>query len=173
MWPTRWPHRSMKISKCGPIRPRKLTTLLKKQLDDVKKRKEEDNRPDRQFQLRHMGELPEHKVEVNLSTLGRLNQELASNSEHQMPGAGAAAAVAKTAVRSELGRSDVRCHQSRFAATSITTAAYRTHRTGAQEPVPNIRTSFGAFQGEIAAIEKALADTAKEAKLQSQRYPGW
>ena len=59
------------------------TTLLKKQLNDIKQRHEEDERKIANFKLRHMGELPE-QVEVNLSTLGRLNQELTSNSEHQM-----------------------------------------------------------------------------------------
>ena len=59
------------------------TTLLKKQLNDIKQRHEEDERKIAAFKQRHMGELPE-QVEVNLSTLGRLNQELTSNSEHQM-----------------------------------------------------------------------------------------
>lgn len=59
------------------------TTLLQKQLVDLKRRYDEQERGITAFKQRHMGELPE-QMEMNLSTLGRLNQELALNTERQM-----------------------------------------------------------------------------------------
>jgi uncharacterized protein involved in exopolysaccharide biosynthesis len=59
------------------------TTLLKRQVDEIKHRYDEQERAIAAFKLRNMGELPE-QVEVNLATLGRLNQELGLNSERQM-----------------------------------------------------------------------------------------
>jgi protein tyrosine kinase modulator len=138
------------------------STLLKKQLDDIKLRHEEEERRIANFKLRHMGELPE-QVEVNLSTLGRLNQELASNSEHQMR-------VLER--RERLGKQlfDLNSGVSVAAVPNPDSLPY--HLEKLRTELTELRTRASAkhpdvlrVQGEIAAIERALAETAKETKL--------
>jgi len=137
------------------------TTLLKKQLDDIKQRHEEEERRIASFKLRHMGELPE-QVEVNLSTLGRLNQELASNSEHQMRVLERRERLGKQLFDLNSGapmsvvNPDSLPHHLEKLRTELTEL-----RTRASAKHPDVLR----VQGEIAAIERALADTAKEAKL--------
>ncbi|MDF2459804.1 MAG: putative Lipopolysaccharide biosynthesis protein [Nitrospira sp.] len=138
------------------------TTLLKKQLNDIKQRHEEDERKIAAFKQRHMGELPE-QVEVNLSTLGRLNQELTSNSEHQMRVLERRERLGKQLLDLNAGvpttaimNPDSMTHHLEKLRTELTEL-----RTRASAKHPDVIR----VQGEIAAIEKALADTAKEAKL--------
>ena len=138
------------------------TTLLKKQLNDIKQRHEEDERKIANFKLRHMGELPE-QVEVNLSTLGRLNQELASNSEHQMR-------VLER--RERLGKQLFDLNSGAPLSASINPDSLTHHLEKLRTELTELRTRASAkhpdvlrVQGEISAIEKALAETAKEAKL--------
>ncbi|MDF2756380.1 MAG: putative Lipopolysaccharide biosynthesis protein [Nitrospira sp.] len=138
------------------------TTLLKKQLNDIKQRHEEDERKIAAFKQRHMGELPE-QVEVNLSTLGRLNQELTSNSEHQMR-------VLER--RERLGKQLLDLNAGVPATTVVNPDSMTHHLEKLRTELTELRTRASAkhpdvirVQGEIAAIEKALAETAKEAKL--------
>ena len=138
------------------------TTLLKKQLNDIKQRHEEDERKIANFKLRHMGELPE-QVEVNLSTLGRLNQELTSNSEHQMR-------VLER--RERLGKQLFDLNSGAPASAVMNPDSMTHHLEKLRTELTELRTRASAkhpdvlrVQGEISAIEKALAETAKEAKL--------
>jgi polysaccharide chain length determinant protein (PEP-CTERM system associated) len=140
----------------------KTASLLKKQLEDIKQRHEEDERKIAAFKQRHMGELPE-QVEVNLSTLGRLNQELTSNSEHQMR-------VLER--RERLGKQlfDLNSGSSSTAVLNPDSMTY--HLEKLRTELTELRTRASAkhpdvlrVQGEIAAIEKALAETAKDMKL--------
>jgi polysaccharide chain length determinant protein (PEP-CTERM system associated) len=138
------------------------TTLLKKQLDDIKQRHEEDERKIAAFKQRHMGELPE-QVEVNLATLGRLNQELTSNSEHQMR-------VLER--RERLGKQLFDLNSGVPATTVFNPDSMTHHLEKLRTELTELRTRASAkhpdvirVQGEIAAIEKALAEQAKEAKL--------
>lgn len=138
------------------------TTLLKKQLNDIKQRHEEDERKIAAFKQRHMGELPE-QVEVNLSTLGRLNQELTSNSEHQMR-------VLER--RERLGKQLLDLNAGVPATTVVNPDSMTHHLEKLRTELTELRTRASIkhpdvirVQGEIAAIEKALAETAKEAKL--------
>lgn len=57
--------------------------FLRAQLEDLKKKLDEEERRVGQFKERHIGELPEQQ-EANLAALGRLNTELRLNSENQM-----------------------------------------------------------------------------------------
>ena len=138
------------------------TMLLKKQLQDIKQRHEEDERKIAAFKQRHMGELPE-QIEVNLSTLGRLNQELTSNSEHQMR-------VLER--RERLGKQLFELNSGAPAATIYNPDSMTHHLEKLRTELTELRTRASAkhpdvirVQGEIAAIEKALAETAKDAKL--------
>lgn len=137
------------------------TTLLKKQLDDIKKRHEEQESRIANFKLRNMGELPE-QVEVNLSTLGRLNQELASNSEHQM----------RVLERRERLGKQLFDLNSGAPASVINPDSLPHHLEKLRTELTELRTRASAkhpdvlrIQGEIAAIEHAMAEMAKEAKL--------
>lgn len=137
------------------------TTLLKKQLDEIKERHDEQERRITSFKTRHMGELPE-QVEVNLSTLGRLNQELSLNSEHQMR-------VLER--RERLGKQLFELNSGAPAAVSHPDSLpyhlekLRTELTELRTRASNKHPDVLRIQGEIAAIEKALAETAVEAKL--------
>ena len=138
------------------------TTLLKRQLNDIKQRHEEDERKIAAFKQRHMGELPE-QVEVNLSTLGRLNQELTSNSEHQMR-------VLER--RERLGKQLLDLNAGVPTTTVVNPDSMTHHLEKLRTELTDLRTRASAkhpdvirVQGEIAAIEKALAETAKDAKL--------
>jgi polysaccharide biosynthesis transport protein len=140
----------------------KTTTLLKKQLDDIRQRHEEDERKIAAFKQRHMGELPE-QVEVNLSTLGRLNQELTSNSEHQMR-------VLER--RERLGKQLFELNAGVPATAVFNPDSMTHHLEKLRTELTELRTRASAkhpdvirVQGEIAAIEKALAEQAKDAKL--------
>ena len=140
----------------------KTTTLLKKQLDDIKQRHEEDERKIAAFKQRHMGELPE-QVEVNLSTLGRLNQELTSNSEHQMR-------VLER--RERLGKQLFDLNSGAPVTTIYNPDSMTHHLEKLRTELTELRTRASAkhpdvirVQGEIAAIERALAEQAKDAKL--------
>jgi polysaccharide chain length determinant protein (PEP-CTERM system associated) len=138
------------------------TLLLKRQLEDIKRRHEDDERKIATFKQRHMGELPE-QIEVNLSTLGRLNQELTSNSEHQMR-------VLER--RERLGKQLIDLN-SGVPATQIYNPDSMTHHLEKlRTELTELRTRASAkhpdvirVQGEIAAIERALEEQAKEAKL--------
>jgi polysaccharide chain length determinant protein (PEP-CTERM system associated) len=57
--------------------------FLRVQLDEMKKKLDEEERRVGQFKERHIGELPEQQ-DANLATLERLNTELRLNSENQM-----------------------------------------------------------------------------------------
>ncbi|HEU4685893.1 MAG TPA: GNVR domain-containing protein [Nitrospira sp.] len=136
--------------------------LLKRQLDDIKERHEEQERKIANFKQRHMGELPE-QVEVNLSTLGRLNQELSLNSENQMRILERRERLGKQLIEINAGapastyyNPDSLSHQLEKLRTELTAL-----RTRASAKHPDVRR----LEGEIAAIEKALGETAKEAKL--------
>ena len=136
--------------------------LLKKQLDDIKERHEEQERRIANWKQRHMGELPE-QVEVNLSTLGRLNQELSLNSENQMRVLERRERLGKQLIDINAGapastfyNPDSLSHQLEKLRTELTAL-----RTRASAKHPDVRR----LEGEIAAIEKALTETAKEAKL--------
>jgi polysaccharide chain length determinant protein (PEP-CTERM system associated) len=138
------------------------TLLLKKQLDDIKRRHEDDERKIAAFKQRHMGELPE-QIDVNLSTLGRLNQELTSNSEHQM----------RVLERKERLGKQLFDLNSGVPATSVYNPDSMTHHLEKlRTELTELRTRASAkhpdvirVQGEIAAIEKALEEQAREAKL--------
>jgi len=140
------------------------TTLLKKQLDDIRQRHEEDERKIAAFKQRHMGELPE-QVEVNLSTLGRLNTELASNSEHQMR-------VMER--RERLGKQLFDLNSGVPVTGTYNPDSMTHHLEKLRTELTELRTRASAkhpdvirVQDEIAAIEKALAETSKDAKLDS------
>src|SRR5262245_4725436 len=140
------------------------TILLKKQLNDIKQRHEDDERKIAAFKQRHMGELPE-QVDVNLSTLGRLNQEMTSNSEHQMR-------VLER--RERLGKQLFDLNSGSPGATAYNPDSMTHHLEKLRTELTELRTRASAkhpdvirVQGEIAAIEKALAETAKDAKLDS------
>ncbi len=138
------------------------TVLLKKQLDDIKERHDEQERKIAAFKQRHMGELPE-QVEVNLSTLGRLNQELALNNENQMRILERRERLGKQLFDINAGvptatvlNPDSLPYQLEKLRTELTAL-----RTRASSKHPDVRR----LEGEIAAIEKALQETAKDAKL--------
>ncbi len=138
------------------------TTLLKKQLDDIKHRYDEQERGIAGFKQRHMGELPE-QVEVNLSTLGRLNQELGLNSERQMR------IVDR---RERLGKQLFDINSGGTASTAMSPDSLPYHLEKLRTELTELQTRASAkhpdvrrVQGEIAAIEKALAETTREAKL--------
>src|SRR2546422_825742 len=61
---------------------RDTAATLKSQLDEMKKRQEEQEKRVREFKLKHMGELPQ-QVETNLSMIERLNSQLALNNDKQ------------------------------------------------------------------------------------------
>lgn len=135
------------------------TTLLRKQLDDIKQRYDEQERGIASFKQRHMGELPE-QVEVNLSTLGRLNQELGLNSEHQMR-------IVER--RERLGK---QLFDINSGSTAISPDSLPYHLEKLRTELTELRTRASAkhpdvrrVQDEIAAIEKALAETALDARL--------
>ena len=138
------------------------TALLKKQLDDIKDRHDEQERRITTFKQRHMGELPE-QVEVNLSTLGRLNQELSLNNENQMR-------ILER--RERLGKQLFDLNAGVPTATVLNPDSLpyqleklRTELTALRTRASNKHPDVMRIQGEIAAIEKALAETAAEAKL--------
>jgi polysaccharide chain length determinant protein (PEP-CTERM system associated) len=138
------------------------TTLLKKQLDDIKDRHDEQERRISNFKLRHMGELPEQE-QVNLSTLGRLNMELSSNSEHQV----------RLLERKERLGKQLFDSSSGGGTTPVSPDSLPYHLEKLRTELTELRTRASAkhpdvlrIQGEIAAIEKALAETAAEAKLE-------
>jgi polysaccharide chain length determinant protein (PEP-CTERM system associated) len=137
------------------------TMLLKKQLEDIKRRHEDDERKIAAFKQRHMGELPE-QIEVNLSTLGRLNQELTSNSEHQM----------RVLERRERLGKQLLDLSSGAPTTVLNPDSMSHHLEKLRTELTELRTRASAkhpdvirVQGEIAAIEKALAEQARDAKL--------
>ena len=136
--------------------------LLKKQLDDIKQRHEDQERRIAGFKLRHMGELPE-QVEVNLSTLGRLNQELALNSENQMR-------VLER--RERLGKQLFDLNAGVPTTTVMNPDSLTYHLEKLRTELTEMRTRASAkhpdvrrLEGEIAAIERALAEQAKDARL--------
>lgn len=136
--------------------------LLKKQLADIKQRYDEQERSIVSFKQRHMGELPE-QVEVNLSTLGRLNQELGLNKEHQMR-------IVER--RERLGKQLLDINSGGTASTGMRPDSLPYHLEKLRTELTELRTRASAkhpdvlrVQGEIAAIEQALAETALGAKL--------
>lgn len=137
------------------------TALLKKQLDEIKERHDEQERRITNFKQRHMGELPE-QVEVNLSTLGRLNQELSLNNENQMRVLERRERLGKQLFDLNSGapvsvlNPDSLPYQLEKLRTELTAL-----RTRASNKHPDVKR----MEGEIAAIEKALADAAMDAKL--------
>jgi polysaccharide biosynthesis transport protein len=137
------------------------TALLKKQLDDIKQRYLEQERTIAAFKQRNMGELPE-QMEMNLSTLGRLNQELHQNSERQMR------VVDR---RERLGKQlfDINSGTTTMSPDSLPyhLEKLRTELTELQTRASAKHPDVRRIQGEIAAIERALAQTAQEAKLDS------
>jgi polysaccharide biosynthesis transport protein len=139
------------------------TALLKKQLADIKQRHLEQERMIAGFKQRNMGELPE-QMEMNLSTLGRLNQELHQNSERQMR------VVDR---RERLGKQlfDVNSGTIPMSPDSLPyhLEKLRTELTELQTRASAKHPDVRRVQGEIAAIEKALADTAQETKLDSSQ----
>jgi polysaccharide biosynthesis transport protein len=139
------------------------TTLLKKQLNDIKQRHLEQERTIAAFKQRNMGELPE-QMEMNLSTLGRLNQELHQNSERQMR------AVDR---RERLGKQlfDINAGTAPMSPDSLPyhLEKLRTELTELQTRASAKHPDVRRVQGEIAAIEKALAETAQEAKFDSSQ----
>lgn len=137
------------------------TALLKKQLEEVKERHEEQERRIANFKLRHMGELPE-QVEVNLSTLGRINQELGLNSEHQMRILERRERLGKQLFDLNNGGPTIGSHPDSL---PYHLEKLRTELTELRTRASNKHPDVLRLQGEIAAIEKALADTASEAKL--------
>ncbi len=137
------------------------TALLKKQLHEVKQRHDEQERKIVSFKQRNMGELPE-QVQVNLSTLGRLNQELSLNNENQMR-------VLER--RERLGKQLFDLNAGGPAAVSNPDSLpyhlekLRTELTELRTRASSKHPDVLRIQGEIAAIEKALAATAQDAKL--------
>lgn len=134
-------------------------TLLKKQLADIKQRHVEQEHIITNFKQRNMGELPE-QMEMNLSTLGRLNQELSHNGERQMR-------VVER--RERLGK---QLFDLNSGATTMSPDSLPYHLEKLRTELTELRTRASAkhpdvrrVQDEIAAIEKALAETAQEAKL--------
>lgn len=138
------------------------TTLLKKQLVDIKHRYDEQERGITSFKQRHMGELPE-QMEVNLSTLGRLNQELGLNTERQMR-------IVER--RERLGKQLFDINSGGTASTVMSPDSLPYHLEKLRTELTELRTRASAkhpdvrrVQDEIAAIEKAMAETALDAKL--------
>jgi len=138
------------------------TKLLKKQLDDIKERHDDQERRIANFKLRHMGELPE-QTEVNLSTLGRLNQELSLNSDHQMR-------VLER--RERLGKQLFDLNSGTTASTVMNPDSLPYHLEKLRTELTELRTRASAkhpdvrrLEQEIAAIEKALAETARDVKM--------
>lgn len=137
------------------------TVLLKKQLDEVKERHDQQERRIGEFKQRHMGELPE-QVEVNLSTLGRLNQELALNSEHQVRSLERRERLGKQLYDINVGGPSTGSHPDSL---PYHLEKLRTELTELRTRASNKHPDVLRIQGEIAAIEKALLETAKDAKL--------
>jgi len=137
------------------------TMVLKKQLDEVKQRHDEQERRITSFKSRHMGELPE-QVEVNLSTLGRLNQELGLNSEHQMRVLERRERLAKQLFELNSGGPAAVSHPDSL---PYHLEKLRTELTELRTKASNKHPDVLRIQGEIAAIEKAIAETAQDAKL--------
>lgn len=138
------------------------TVLLKKQLDDIKERHDEQERKIAAFKQRHMGELPEQE-QMNLSTLGRLNQELGLNSEHQMR-------ILER--RERLGKQlfDINAGVPTATVLNPDSLPYqleklRTELTALRTRASNKHPDVRRLEGEIAAIERALQEVAKDAKL--------
>ncbi|ALA59062.1 GumC family protein [Nitrospira moscoviensis] len=137
------------------------TLLLKKQLDEIKARHDEQERRIAQFQQRHMGELPD-QIHVNLSTLSRLNQDLALNSEHQMRLIERRERLSKQLFDITAGGAGAAPHPESLA---YQLEKLRTELTALRTRASHKHPDVQRLQGEIAAIEKALAEMAADAKL--------
>jgi polysaccharide chain length determinant protein (PEP-CTERM system associated) len=137
------------------------TTLLKKQLTDIRQRYDEQERSIASFKQRHMGELPE-QVEVNLSTLGRLNQELGLNTEHQMRIVERRERLGKQLFDINSGTTTPSPDSLPYHLEKLRTELTEL-RTRASAKHPDVRR----VQDEIAAIEKAMAESVLDAKLDS------
>lgn len=140
------------------------TTLLQKQLADIKRRYDEQEHGIAIFKQRYMGELPE-QMEVNLATLGRVNQELALNAERQMR-------IVER--RERLGKQLFDINSGGTASTAMNPDSLPYHLEKLRTELTELRTRASAkhpdvrrVQDEIAAIEKALVETALDAKLDS------
>ncbi|NWF71544.1 MAG: hypothetical protein HXY51_00665 [Nitrospirae bacterium] len=137
------------------------TALLRKQLSDIKQRYDEQERGIASFKQRHMGELPE-QVEVNLSTLGRLNQELGLNTERQMRLMERRERLGKQLFDNNAGTTALSPDSLPYHLEKLRTELTEL-RTRASAKHPDVRR----VQDEITAIERAMAETALEAKLDS------
>lgn len=137
------------------------TALLKKQLDEVKQRHDDQERRIAEFKLKHMGELPE-QTQVNLSTLGRLNQELGLNSEQQMRMIDRRERLGKQLFDINSGGPATVAHPDSL---PYHLEKLKTELTELRTRASNKHPDVLRIQGEIAAIEKALKETAKDSKL--------
>ena len=137
--------------------------LLKAQLEEMKRRQEEQERRLSEFKHRHMGELPE-QMQANLATLQGLNADLHLNSQNQIRITERRDKLAKELVEASVGGS------ARGAASGPDTLPGRLERsrveltelrTRASEKHPDVIR----LKGEIAALEHKLTELAREAKL--------
>ena len=88
------------------------TAFLREQLDELEERMLRQEQQVKDFRMEHLGRLPQ-QLGVNLSTLGRLNQDLRLNGERQvqlierqMESAGATSEAGASAAMSEAARLD-------------------------------------------------------------------
>ncbi len=140
------------------------TALLKQQLDEVKARHEEQEKRISGFKQRHMGELPEQE-QMNLSTLQRMNTELQVNSQNQMRILERRERLGKQLLEANMG--------GRPAATAglppdslpARLEKLRTELTELRTKASSRHPDVIRLQWEISMIERQLAETASDAKL--------
>ncbi len=148
--------------------------FLKVQLADTKRRLDEQEQQVSAFKRRHLGELPQ-QLETNLTTLERLHTQLRLNADNQTR-----AAERRHTLSSQLAEAE--------ALLSVPLAATPTGAGGAESPelrltrlkedLTRLRTQFSEkypdvvkVAGEVAALERELAEKSRESKPEDKPAP--
>lgn len=144
--------------------------FLRVQLEEMKKKLEEEERRVGQFKERHVGELPEQQ-EANLSILQRLNIELRMNTENQMR-------VMERLEREELTRQLVGADSPTRGGDPLGPEGIVARIGRLKHELTELRTRFNdkypdvmRVKSEIAALERRLADSKPEGSPAAEPAP--
>ena len=136
--------------------------FLKVQVEETKKRLDEQERRLSEFKKRHLGELPE-QMQANLATLERLNVQLRINSDTQNR-----AGERRDALAKQLAEADPAAPTEGPDATAARIA-------GLRQELAALRTRFSdrypeviRARAEIAALERQLTETKSDGRLEPQ-----
>src|SRR6266850_6038855 len=149
--------------------------FLKVQLADTKRRLDEQEHQVSTFKRRHLGELPQ-QLETNLTTLERLHTQLLLNADNQTRAAERRHTLSSQLAEAEALLSVPLAATPTGAAASAESPELRLTRL--KEELTRLRTQFSEkypdvvrVAGEVAALERELAEKPRESKPEDKPAP--